>query len=99
MYADDLVVIAETEDGLINGLNEWKDNMENKGVRGNKVSWYPVLSKFISYIPEDCRLCRFAVPKLINIDTCFLKLFENVTRVRFFNHCIESPFSNSLTLI
>jgi len=50
MYADDLVVIAETEDGLINGLNEWKDNMENKGVRGNKVSWYPVLSKFISYI-------------------------------------------------
>jgi len=23
---------------------------------GNKVSWYPVLSKFISNIPEDCRL-------------------------------------------
>jgi len=25
MYADDLVAIAETEDDLINRLNEWKD--------------------------------------------------------------------------
>ena len=23
---------------------------------GNKVSWYPVLSKLISYIPKDCKL-------------------------------------------
>jgi len=29
LYADDLVVIAETENGLIERLNEWKDNMEN----------------------------------------------------------------------
>jgi len=27
MYADDLVVIAETEDDLIKRLNEWKDNV------------------------------------------------------------------------
>jgi len=26
LYADDLVVIAETEDDLIKRLNEWKDN-------------------------------------------------------------------------
>jgi len=35
LYADDLVVIAETEDDLIKRLNEWKDNMENRGMRVN----------------------------------------------------------------
>jgi len=30
-----LGVIAETEDDLIKGLNEWKDNMENRGMREN----------------------------------------------------------------
>jgi len=34
LYADDLVVIAETED-LIKRLNEWKDNVENRGMRVN----------------------------------------------------------------
>jgi len=28
LYADDLVVIAETEDDLTKRLNGWKDNME-----------------------------------------------------------------------
>jgi len=35
LYADDLVVIAETEDDLIKRLNEWKDNVENRSMRGN----------------------------------------------------------------
>jgi len=35
LCADDLVVIAETEDDLIKRLNEWKDNMENRGMRVN----------------------------------------------------------------
>jgi len=35
LYRDDLVVIAETEDDLINRLNEWKDNMENRCMRVN----------------------------------------------------------------
>jgi len=35
LYADDLVVIAETEERLIKRLNEWKDNVESKGVRVN----------------------------------------------------------------
>jgi len=35
LYADDLAVIAETEDDLIKRLNEWKDNMENRGMRVN----------------------------------------------------------------
>jgi len=33
LYADDLVVIAETEDDLIKMLNEWKDNVENSGMK------------------------------------------------------------------
>jgi len=33
LYANDLVVIAETEDDLIKWLNEWKDNMKNRGMR------------------------------------------------------------------
>ena len=35
LYADDLVVIVETEDDLIKRLNEWKDNVENRGMRVN----------------------------------------------------------------
>jgi len=35
LYADDLVVIAETEDDLIKRLNEWMDFVENRGVRVN----------------------------------------------------------------
>jgi len=35
LYADDLVVMAETEEDLIKGLNEWKNNAENKGMRVN----------------------------------------------------------------
>jgi len=33
--ADDLVVIAGTEDDLIKRLNEWKDFVENRGMRVN----------------------------------------------------------------
>jgi len=35
LYADDLVVIAKTEDDLIKRLNELKDNVENRGTRVN----------------------------------------------------------------
>ena len=35
LYADDLVVIAETGDDLTKRLNEWKDNVENGGMRVN----------------------------------------------------------------
>ena len=33
LYADDLAVIAETEEELIKRLSEWKDNVESKGMR------------------------------------------------------------------
>jgi len=35
VYADDLAVIAETEEELIKRLNEWKDNVKSKGMRVN----------------------------------------------------------------
>jgi len=35
LYADDLVVIAETQEDLIKRLNEWKNNVENRGMRVN----------------------------------------------------------------
>ena len=35
LYADDLAVIAETEEELTKRLNEWKDNVESKGMRVN----------------------------------------------------------------
>jgi len=35
LYVDDLAVIAETEEELIKRLNEWKDNVESKGMRVN----------------------------------------------------------------
>ena len=35
LYADDLAVIAKTEEQLIKRLNEWKDNVESKGMRVN----------------------------------------------------------------
>ena len=37
LYADDLVVIAETEDDLIKRLNEWKDFVENRGMRVKRI--------------------------------------------------------------
>jgi len=33
LYTDDTVVTAETEDDLIKRLNEWKHNMENRGMQ------------------------------------------------------------------
>ena len=35
LYSDDLVVIAEIEEDLIKRLNEWKNNVENRGMRVN----------------------------------------------------------------
>ena len=36
LHADDLAVIAETEEELIKRLNEWKDNVESKGMNKTK---------------------------------------------------------------
>jgi len=61
-YADDVVVIAEIEDDLIKTLNEWKDNVENRGMRINmnksKVmisrEWQKVMQKAVRW---PCSVC------------------------------------------
>jgi len=35
LYADDLVVIPETMEDLVQRINEWKNNVENRGMRVN----------------------------------------------------------------
>jgi len=45
LYADDLVVIAETENDLIKRLNEWKDNVENRGMRVNMNKTNVIISR------------------------------------------------------
>ena len=32
LYADHLLMTAETEEDLIKRINEWKDNVENRGM-------------------------------------------------------------------
>jgi len=62
LYADDLVAIAKTEDDLINRLDEWKDNMQNRGIRVNmnksKVmitrEWQEVTEKAVRW---PCAVC------------------------------------------
>ena len=54
LYVDDLVVIAETEDDLIKRLNEWKVNVENRGMSNNSIQIiqhiYPVPSAGVCLI-------------------------------------------------
>jgi len=58
LYADDLAVIAETEEELIKRLNEWKDNVESKGMRANmnktKVTISRVCSKGVGSNSLQC---------------------------------------------
>jgi len=35
LYAEDVIVIAETENDPIKRLNEWKDNAKSSGIRVN----------------------------------------------------------------
>ena len=62
LYADDLVVIAESEDDLIKRLNEWKVFVENKGMRVNmnktkvmiSIEWQKVMQKAVRW---PCGVC------------------------------------------
>ena len=57
LYADVLVVIAETEDDLIKRLSEWKHNMENRDMRVNiNKTKVTISGKWQNVMPR----CRFA---------------------------------------
>ena len=61
LYTDDLVVIAENEDDLIKMLDEWNDNVENRGMRVsmNKTKviisgeWQKVTQKAVRWPPRN----------------------------------------------
>jgi len=62
LYADDRVVIAETEDDLIKRCNEWKDFVENRGMSVNIIKtkvmisgeWQKVMQKAVRWL---CGVC------------------------------------------
>jgi len=66
LYADDVVVIAETEEELIKRLKVWKENVESKGMRVN-------VNKTKGMISGECQKVRqkvvrgFAVKVLVEI--------------------------------
>jgi len=76
LYVDDFVVIAETEDDLIKTLNEWKDNVQNRGMRINmnktkvmiSAEWQKVTHKAVRW---PCGVyCRDVGNNLIQCTSC-----------------------------
>jgi len=59
LYADDLAVLADTEEELIKRLIEWKDNMESKGMRVsmNKTKWTTSEGE-----AEGCKMAMWGLP-------------------------------------
>jgi len=62
LYADDLIVIAETKGDLIKSLNEWKGNVENGGMGVNmnktKVMMSGEWQKAARWPCDVCGRCR-----------------------------------------
>jgi len=52
LYADDLAVIVATEDDLIKRLIQWKNNVENTGIRVNMNKTKFVISGHVVYVAE-----------------------------------------------
>jgi len=68
LYADDLVLIAETEEKLLDMLKRWKDGMESKGLRVNMGKTKVMKCQYRSGQVENsgkypCGVCRKGVGK------------------------------------
>ena len=73
LYTDDMVMIAETEDDLIKRLNEWKDFVENRGMRVNmnkikvmisgngRRSWRRLLYGYVVSVIEVVVIIQYSV--------------------------------------
>ena len=66
LYADDLAVIAETEEELIKRLNQWKENVESKGMRVNMNKTKVMISGERQMVLQKaarwpCRVCNKGV--------------------------------------
>jgi len=80
LYADDLVVIAETEEDLIKRLNEWKNNVENRGMRvimsTTRVINYSSNFLLLEYLLISISGCKFPFP-----DAVFLQQIDNFSPI------------------
>jgi len=58
LYADDLLVIAETEGDPIKRLNEWKNNVDNRDMRVNmnKTKW-----RMSEANAESCKIAMYCL--------------------------------------
>jgi len=65
LYADDLVVIVETEDDLIKRHNEWKDNVENRGMRVNMNRTKVILVGMTEDNAEGCKMAMWSVVEAV----------------------------------
>jgi hypothetical protein len=76
LYADDLALIAETEEELIDKIRRWKDGMENKGLRVNvaKTKVLICCKKFVKVDASGkypCAVCNVGVGRnSIECRTC-----------------------------
>ena len=61
LYADDLAVIAETEEELIKRLNKWKDNVESKGMRVNMNKTKVMISGERQNEAEGCKMAMWGL--------------------------------------
>ena len=66
LYADDLVLIAETKELLLEKVRKWKEGMEKKGLRGNagktKIMWCrPNMGQAEDSGEHPCGVCRKGV--------------------------------------
>ena len=62
VYADDLVMIAETEYDLTERLNKWKDNVENRGVRVNMKQEAQLLLGWPTVLPQSYKTNPYPNP-------------------------------------
>ena len=70
LYADDLVISAETEEGLKLKLNKWKTEMEAKGLRVNMGKTKIMVSGVNLQTLKDsaeypCSVCRKVTPSTV----------------------------------
>jgi len=68
-------VIAETKEDLIKRINEWKDNVENRGMRVN-MNKTKVMQKAARWL---CGVCGRGVGSNSVLGTCEASRFDSVS--------------------
>ena len=80
LYADDLAVTAETEEELIKRLNEWKDNVESKGMRDNMNKTKVMISGECQKVRQKAERWPWPIKVLVAIHYSVLAARNGYTR-------------------